>query len=105
MMEIRDFRPQDVDALVEILKANQQYGHRDIDGPEAMLRVHKCEAAAFLVAEAGGKVVGMIRGTYDGSRGVGSAAPWSWRLPGGSKSEGGGASRSLSPATSPFGKR
>jgi ribosomal protein S18 acetylase RimI-like enzyme len=70
MMEIRDFRPQDVDALVEILKANQQYGHRDIDGPEAMLRVHKCEAAAFLVAEAGGKVVGMIRGTYDGSRAV-----------------------------------
>ena len=69
-MEIRDFRPQDVDALVEILKANQQYGHPEIDGPEAMLRVHECEAAEFLVAEAGGKVVGLIRGTYDGSRAI-----------------------------------
>jgi len=69
-MEIRDFRPQDVDAMVEILKANQQYGHPDIDGPEAMLRVHKCEAAEFLVAEMGDKVVGMIRGSYDGSRAI-----------------------------------
>jgi ribosomal protein S18 acetylase RimI-like enzyme len=70
MMEIRDVRPQDVDALVEILKANQQYGHPDIDGPEAMLRVHECQAAEFLVAEVGEKVVGMVRGTYDGSRAV-----------------------------------
>jgi ribosomal protein S18 acetylase RimI-like enzyme len=70
MMEIRDFRPQDADVLVEILRANQQYGHPDIDGPEAMLRVHECKAAEFLVAEAGEKVVGMIRGTYDGSRAI-----------------------------------
>jgi ribosomal protein S18 acetylase RimI-like enzyme len=70
MMEIRDFYPQDVDALVDILKANQQYGHPEIDGPEAMLRVEECQAAEFLVAEAGDQVVGMIRGTYDGSRAV-----------------------------------
>ncbi len=69
-MEIRDFRPEDTEALVGILKANQQYGHPDIDGPEAMLRVHKCDAAEFLVAEEDGYVVGMIRGTYDGSRAV-----------------------------------
>jgi ribosomal protein S18 acetylase RimI-like enzyme len=69
-MEIRDFRPDDVDALVDILRANQQYGHPEIDGPEAMLRVHKCKAAEFLVAEESGRVVGMIRGTYDGSRAV-----------------------------------
>ncbi len=69
-MQIRDFRPDDVDALVDILKANQQYGHPDIDGPEAMLRVHQCAAAEFLVAEVEGKVVGMIRGTCDGSRAV-----------------------------------
>ncbi|MGD2205494.1 MAG: GNAT family N-acetyltransferase [Anaerolineae bacterium] len=69
-MEIRDFRPEDRDALVDILKANQQYGHPDIDGPEAMLRVHKCQAAEFFVAEIESKVVGMIRGTYDGSRAV-----------------------------------
>jgi ribosomal protein S18 acetylase RimI-like enzyme len=56
--------------LVGILKANQQYGHPDIDGPEAMLRVGQCSAAEFLVAEKDGVVVGMIRGTFDGSRAV-----------------------------------
>lgn len=69
-MEIRDFRPEDTGALVNILRANQQYGHPEIDGPEAMLRVHKCAAAEFLVAEQGSEIVGMIRGTYDGSRAV-----------------------------------
>lgn len=69
-MQIRNFRPDDIEALVDILKANQQYGHPDIDGPEAMLRVHQCAAAEFLVAEEEGKVVGMIRGTCDGSRAV-----------------------------------
>ena len=69
-MVIRDFRPEDVDALVDILRANQQYGHPDIDGPDAMLRVHRCVAAEFLVAEEEGQVVGMVRGTYDGSRAV-----------------------------------
>ncbi len=70
MTTIRDFRPQDAEALVAILKANQQYGHPDIDGPEALQRVHECQAAEFLVAEQEGKVVGMIRGTYDGSRAI-----------------------------------
>jgi ribosomal protein S18 acetylase RimI-like enzyme len=69
-MEIRKFQPEDADALVNILKANQQYGHPDIDGPEAMLRVHDCQAAEFLVAETQGRVVGMIRGAYDGSRAI-----------------------------------
>ncbi|MGD8472773.1 MAG: GNAT family N-acetyltransferase [Anaerolineae bacterium] len=69
-MKIRTFDPQDVDALVNILKANQQYGHPAIDGPEAMLRVQNCEAAEFLVAEEEDSVVGMIRGAYDGSRAI-----------------------------------
>lgn len=69
-MTIRDFRPEDIEALVDILKANQQYGHPEIDGPEAMRRVHECQAAEFLVAEVQGRVVGMIRGTYDGSRAI-----------------------------------
>jgi putative acetyltransferase len=69
-MKIRDFQPQDVDALVNILKANQQYGHPEIDGPEAMLRVHECTAAEFLVAEEGDLAVGMVRGAFDGSRAV-----------------------------------
>lgn len=69
-MKIRDFQPQDVDALVSILKANQQYGHPEIDGPEAMLQVHNCQAAEFLIAEQDNQIVGMIRGTYDGSRAI-----------------------------------
>ena len=69
-MQIRDFAPSDAETLVNILKANQQYGHPEIDGPEAMQRVHECQAAEFLVAEIEGQVVGMIRGTYDGSRAV-----------------------------------
>ncbi len=69
-MEIRGFRPEDIEALLDILKANQQYGHPDIDGPEAMLRVHDCVASEFLVAEEEGTILGMIRGTYDGSRAI-----------------------------------
>jgi ribosomal protein S18 acetylase RimI-like enzyme len=69
-MQIRNFRPDDAETLVKILKANQQYGHPEIDGPEAMQRVHDCQAAEFLVAEDENEVVGMIRGTYDGSRAV-----------------------------------
>lgn len=69
-MQIRDFRLEDADSLVELLKANQQYNHPDIDGPVAMARVCECQAAEFLVAEDKDQVIGMIRGTYDGSRAI-----------------------------------
>jgi ribosomal protein S18 acetylase RimI-like enzyme len=69
-MEIRDFTTADIDAVVAILKANQQYGHADMDGPEAMRKVSQCQAAEFLVAEHEGQVVGLIRGTFDGSRAI-----------------------------------
>lgn len=69
-MHIRDFDPKDSDRIVEILKANQQYGHPEIDGPEAMHRVAGCAAAEFLVAEEDGQVEGMIRGVFDGSRAI-----------------------------------
>lgn len=67
-MVIRDFRPEDTEALVEILKANLQYGDPATEGPDAMLRVYQCPAAVFLVAEEDGKPVGMSRGVYDGSK-------------------------------------
>jgi ribosomal protein S18 acetylase RimI-like enzyme len=67
-MVIRDFQPEDSDALVEILKANLQYADPATEGPEAMLRVHQCEAAVFLVAEEDDKLVGLLRGVYDGSK-------------------------------------
>jgi ribosomal protein S18 acetylase RimI-like enzyme len=69
-MKIRDFQLEDIDAVVDILKANQQYSHPELDGPEAMRRVHDCQAAEFLVAEEESSVVGMIRGTFDGSRAI-----------------------------------
>jgi len=67
-MVIRYFRPEDVDALVETLRLNNQYGNPEVDGPEAMKRVGKCDAAVFLVCEMDGRVVGLVRGVYDGSR-------------------------------------
>jgi ribosomal protein S18 acetylase RimI-like enzyme len=67
-MIIRDFSPTDCDALVEILRANLQYGDPASEGPEAMLRVQACKAAEFLVAEEDCLPVGMIKGVYDGSR-------------------------------------
>jgi putative acetyltransferase len=69
-MLIRDFVPADCDQLVEVLKANLQFGHPEIDGPEAMLRVCDCDAAEFLVAEEDRRAVGLIRGVFDGSRAV-----------------------------------
>ena len=69
-MLIRDFVPADCDQLVEVLKANLQFGHPEIDGPEAMLRVCDCDAAEFLIAEEDGCAVGLIRGVFDGSRAI-----------------------------------
>lgn len=69
-MLIRDFVPADCDRLVEILKANLQFGHPEIDGPEAMLRICDCDAAEFIVAEEDGHAVGLIRGVFDGSRAI-----------------------------------
>lgn len=70
MALIRDFEPRDADAIVEILKLNNQYGFPAVDGPEAMRRVKACSAAIFLACEINGKVVGSIRGNYDGSRAI-----------------------------------
>ena len=67
-MGIKDLELSDIDAIVEILKLNGQYGFPEVDGPEAMKRVKACPAAVFLVYELDGKVVGVVRGTYDGSR-------------------------------------
>jgi N-acetylglutamate synthase-like GNAT family acetyltransferase len=65
---IRGFEHNDVDQIAAILKLNKQYGFPEVDGPEAMMRVKACNAAVFLVFETDGKVVGVIRGNYDGSR-------------------------------------
>jgi len=68
LMLIRDFKVNDINDMVEILKLNNQYEIPEVDGPEAMKRVKECSATIFLVAEANENVVGFIRGVYDGSR-------------------------------------
>lgn len=65
---IKDFEPEDTDEIVEILKVNNQYSFPQVDGPEAMKRIKACNTAVFLVYKANGKVIGVVRGTYDGSR-------------------------------------
>jgi len=69
-MLIRDFQHEDTNKIVEILKLNNQYGFPEVDGSEAMKRVKACSAAVFLVCEIKGKVVGVVRGNYDGSRAI-----------------------------------
>ena len=69
-MLIRGFQLADTDEIVEILKLNNQYDFPEVDGPEAMKRVKACSAAVFLVCEIEGKVVGVVRGNYDGSRAI-----------------------------------
>ncbi len=69
-MLVRDFQPADTVGIVEILQLNKQYGMPEVDGPEAMKRVSACNAAVFLVHEIDNKVVGIVRGNYDGSRAV-----------------------------------
>lgn len=69
-MLIRGFQLADTDKMVEILKLNNQYDFPEVDGPEAMKRVKACSAAVFLVCEIEGKVVGVVRGNYDGSRAI-----------------------------------
>lgn len=69
-MLIRNFEIADINEIVEILKLNNQYAFPEVDGPEAMKRVKACKAAVFLVCEIEGKVVGVIRGNYDGARAI-----------------------------------
>lgn len=69
-MLIRDFQLTDSDKIVEILKLNNQYSFPEVDGPEAMKRVKACSVAVFLVCEIDGRVVGVVRGNYDGSRAI-----------------------------------
>jgi ribosomal protein S18 acetylase RimI-like enzyme len=67
-MSIRDFQLADTDDVVRILRANGQYSFPPVDRPEAMKRVMECSTCVFLVCEFDGKVVGVARGNYDGSR-------------------------------------
>jgi ribosomal protein S18 acetylase RimI-like enzyme len=67
-ISVRPFVDTDADDLVEILKLNHQYDYPDVEGPDSMKRVGRCEAAIFLVAVVDGETAGLIKAVYDGSR-------------------------------------
>jgi N-acetylglutamate synthase-like GNAT family acetyltransferase len=65
---IRKFHEDDAPAIIEILKLNGQYSHPTVDGSEAMVRVSKNPSVVFLISEIDGRIIGSVRGIYDGSR-------------------------------------
>jgi len=65
---IRPFKTADLEAVVAILEANNQVAVPAVDGPAALRRVSQLAGAFFLVAELDNRVVGMVRGVWDGSR-------------------------------------
>ena len=67
-VHIRNFTEKDLSRLVEILEHNGQYGHPEIEGPEAMRRFAASDGSVFLVAECWDRIAGFLRATYDGSR-------------------------------------
>lgn len=67
-IKVREAKPNDFERLEEILKQNNMFQYPKIDGKKAMQRIYKKIGRYFLVAETPEKVVGFIRGVYDGSR-------------------------------------
>ncbi len=69
-INIRESDPRDFDRLEELLLQNDMLDYPEVDGKEAMARVHKIMGRYFLVGEMDNYVVSMIRCCYDGSRAI-----------------------------------
>jgi N-acetylglutamate synthase-like GNAT family acetyltransferase len=67
---IRDAQPSDFARLEELLTANSMLNCPEIDGKEAMARIITHPGNVYLVAEQHGRVIGLIRAAYDGSRAI-----------------------------------
>ncbi len=67
---IREFREEDYDALVALWR-EAGLPHRPVgrDSREALMRQCNQDTAVYLVAEAGGAVVGAVLGSHDGRKG------------------------------------
>lgn len=65
---VRRFKIGDLKTVVAILNANNQIAVPAVDGPAALRRVRQVTGTFFLVAEIEKRVVGMVRGVWDGSR-------------------------------------
>ena len=74
--KIRNAHPDDFDRLEQLLLENDMLSSPEVDGKQAMQRIYERMGEYFLVAEnqrystKESKVIGMIRGCYDGSRAV-----------------------------------
>lgn len=71
--KIRNAHPDDFDRLEQILLENDMLSSPEVDGKQAMQRIYERMGKYFLVAETqeyptDNKIIGMIRGCYDGSR-------------------------------------
>ena len=66
-MKIRFATIDDIDAIVEITKANEHYWSPLVDGAEPLARILERQNNLFLVCETD-KVVGFALGTWDGAR-------------------------------------
>ncbi|HTY44232.1 MAG TPA: GNAT family N-acetyltransferase [Patescibacteria group bacterium] len=67
-IKVRETGYKDFEQLENILIENDMLACPEIDGKEVMYRIRLKAEKYFLVAEADGKIVGLIRGCYDGSR-------------------------------------
>ncbi len=65
---IREIKPSDFVEIEDMLKENGMLTFPSVDGARGMISVYKKNKKYFLVAENNGRVVGFIRGCYDGSR-------------------------------------
>jgi N-acetylglutamate synthase-like GNAT family acetyltransferase len=68
MVKIRQTKKSDFNAIEKILVDGCMLNFPDVDGKKAMARILEKQPRYFLVAEEDKKILGMIRGCYDGSR-------------------------------------
>jgi ribosomal protein S18 acetylase RimI-like enzyme len=67
---IRDLREEDYGALVALWReGGLPYRPQGRDGREALARQLKEDTAVYLVAEAGGALIGAVLGSHDGRKG------------------------------------
>ncbi len=69
-IEIRDLRPEDLEAVMRLwTDAGLPFRPQGRDRPDRVAAELEGGKAAFLVAEADGKLVGTVLGTHDGRKG------------------------------------
>ncbi len=60
----------DLDAVVDITKANKHYWTPEVDGKEALARFLERNSNVFLVSDGESEILGFIVGSWDGARAI-----------------------------------